>query len=70
MVKKRRSVRRVRGTRGPNLWQYLAVSISMALVYVLVLRNVILNLDNPTSWIIFIAWTLFSGTIWYYMTRG
>jgi len=46
------------------------VSLSMALVYVLVLRNVILNLDNPFSWMIFVAWTLFSGTVWYFMTRG
>ena len=67
---RKRKTSRGRGARGPNLWQYLAVSLSMALVYVLVLRNVILNLDNPISWIIFVAWTLFSGTVWYFMTRG
>ena len=70
MPRKRRIVRRGRGTKGPSLWEYLAISLAMAIVYILILRNLILDLDNPVSWIIFIAWTLFSGTIWYYMTRG
>ena len=68
MVKKKRG--RGRGNRGPSLWQYLAASLGMGAVYMLVVRNVILDTLNPTSWIIFIAWTLFSGTVWYYMTRG
>jgi len=42
----------------------------MGAVYMLVIRNVILDISNPISWIIFAAWTLFSGTVWYYMTRG
>ena len=70
MVKKRRSVRRGRGTRGPSLWEYLAISLAMAIVYILILRNLILDLDNPVSWIIFIAWTIFSSIIGYYKSRG
>ena len=66
---KRRSGRS-RGSKGPSLWQYLAVSLGMGAVYMLVIRNVILDISNPISWIIFAAWTLFSGTVWYYMTRG
>ena len=42
----------------------------MGAVYMLVVRNVILDTLNPVSWIIFVVWTLFSGTVWYYMTRG
>ena len=66
---KRRSGRS-RGSKGPNLWQYLAVSLAMGAVYMLVVKNVILDTLNPMSWIIFVAWTLFSGTVWYFMTRG
>ena len=68
MVKRKHG--RGRGNRGPSLWQYLTVSLGMGAVYMLVVRNVILDTLNPTSWIIFIAWTLFSGFIWYNMTRG
>ena len=66
---KRRSSRS-RGSKGPNLWQYIAVSLGMGAVYMLVIKNVILDTLNPLSWAIFVAWTLFSGTVWYYMTRG
>ena len=67
--RKRRSVRGGR-IRGPSLWQYLAISLAMAVVYILILRNLILDLDNPVSWIIFIAWTLFSAAVGYYKSRG
>ena len=70
MVRKRRGARGGRGARGPTLWQYLMVSLGMGVVYMLVVRNVVLDTMNPLSWIIFAAWTLFSGTVWYYMTRG
>ena len=67
----RRSGRGSRGrSKGPTLWQYLAVSLAMGSVYMLVVKNVILDTLNPVSWIIFVVWNLFSGTVWYYMTRG
>ena len=69
MVKKRR-ISRGRGTKGPSLWEYLAISLAMAIVYILILRNLILDLDNPVSWTIFIAWTLFSAAVGYYKSRG
>ena len=69
MSKKRRTSRG-RGTRGPSLAQYLAISLAMAIVYILILRNLILDLDNPVSWAIFIAWTLFSAAVGYYKSRG
>ena len=68
--RKRRIVRRGRGTKGPSLAQYLAISLAMAIVYILILRNLILDLDNPVSWAIFIAWTIFSSIIGYYKSRG
>jgi len=58
------------GKKGPNLWQYIGVSLGMGAVYMLVIKNVILDTLNPLSWAIFVVWTFFSGTVWYYMTRG
>ena len=69
MPRKRRGVRGGR-IRGPSLAQYLAISLAMAVVYILILRNLILDLDNPISWAIFIAWTLFSAAVGYYKSRG
>ena len=48
----------------------MAISLAMAIVYILILRNLILDLDNPISWAIFIAWTLFSSAVGYYKSRG
>jgi len=56
--------------RGPSLAQYLLVSLGMGAAYMLVVRTVILDIYNPISWMIFAAWTLFSGYVWYHMTRG
>ena len=47
MPKRRGS--RSRGSKGPTLWQYLAVSLGMGAVYMLVVKNVILDTMNPVS---------------------